>query len=66
MSSIRREKRLCLGVIEPRNNRGSAEAGKEREENSADLNDGEHCNHDLRNHWHEHADGVAFSETEAA
>src|SRR5262249_8571319 len=36
------------------------------QEHSADLNDGEHRDDDFRNHWHEHSDGVAFAEPEAA
>jgi hypothetical protein len=66
MSSIGREERFGLGVVEPRNNRRCSESGKERKKNSANLNDRKHRNHDLGNHWHEDANGVAFAEAEAA
>src|SRR5206468_9197160 len=41
ITSIGGEKRFCLGVVEPRNDRRCSETGEERKKNSADLNDRE-------------------------
>src|SRR6266480_6005232 len=60
------EERFGVSVIQSRHNRPCTETGEERQKNSADLNDGEHRDHDLRNHRHEHTDGVAFAEPETA
>ena len=64
--SRRGDKRLRIGVFESGNNCRRAESGKKWQENSADLNNREHRDHDLWNHWHEHTDGIAFTQSQAA
>ncbi len=47
ISSSRSEERFRFGIVQSRHNRPGAETGEERQENSADFNDGEHCDYSL-------------------
>ena len=60
ISSSRGEKYFRLGIFESRNDRRCAETREQRQENSADFDNGKHRDNDFWNHRHEHAYRVPF------
>ena len=55
-----------MEIVSKPDMRSPAEAGEEREEDPADLNNREHRDHNLGNHRHKDADGIAFVEAKPA
>ena len=60
------EKGVGCSIVQARRDRLRAETGKQGQEHPADFDDRQHRHNDLRRHWHEHANGIAFAEPERA
>src|SRR5215471_18495729 len=62
VAPCRGEERFGIGVIQSRYDCRCAKTGEKGKKNSTDFNDGEHRHYNLWHHWHEHTDGVTFTE----